>query len=108
MNTAQKQHEWNDRLRSFNDEKFGRATRLGVFEPSETGVNDYWLESGLPFRGIAFEERGGRLSAEILLEGYTHHVENAGRVELIYGTNQTDDGLNVVDRDGRTSALRFE
>jgi hypothetical protein len=81
---------------------------LGVFEPSEAGVNDFWLENGLPFRGVSFEEREGKVSAEILLEGFTHYVENAGRVELIYGTNDTDDGLNVVDTDGRTSVLRFE
>ena len=108
MNTEQKQHDWNARVSDFNAENAGRPTRLGVFEPSNGSVNDYWLESGLPFLGVAFEQLDGRVSAEIILDGFTHLVENADRVELIYGTKEFDDGLNVVDSIGRTSVLRFE
>jgi hypothetical protein len=95
-------------ITAFNSENAGRPTRLGVFEPANGGVNDYWLENGLPLRGVSFEEHNGRLTAEIMLDGFVHTVENAGRIELIYGSNEIDDGLNVIDSAGRTSVLRFE
>ena len=108
MSTAQRQRDWNARVTAFNLENTGRPTRLGVFEPSEAGSNDYWLESGLPLKGIAFEQHNGRLSAEIMLDGFTHVIENANRVELVYGSSHVNDGLNVVDSEGKTSVLRFE
>jgi hypothetical protein len=110
MSTAlkQKQHDWNARLRAFNSEHAGMSTRLAVFEPRDGAVNDYWLENGLPLNEVSFEEHGGRMTAEILLDGFTHVVANADRVELIYGRDGSDSGLNVVDTDGRTTVLRFE
>ena len=108
MNTGRKQHDWNDRVTSFNSENVGRKTRLGVFESSNGGFGDYWLENGLPLRGVTFEQHNGRMTAEILLDGFTHMIENANRIELIYGSDDTTDGLNVVDCNGRTSVLRFE
>jgi hypothetical protein len=108
MNTVQKQRNWTQVLSAFNAENAGRPTRLGVFESAGDAVNDYWLENGLPLQGVTFEERNGRLSAEILLDGFTHVVENADRVELIFGSSGLDDGINVVDAAGRTSVLRFE
>ena len=109
MNTARKQqHDWNGRLQTFNREHLGRATRLGVFEPSESGMNDYWLENGLAFRGVTIEQHDGKLVTDLLLDGFTHSVKNAGKIELIYGMNEGEDGLNVVDSEGKTSVLRFE
>ena len=108
MNTTQKQHNWNSRISAFNSENAGRPTRLGVFETDNGSVNDYWLENGLPLRGVTFEEHSGRISAEVLLDGFTHVVENTDRIELIYGTDGVNDGLNVIDSEGRTSILRFE
>ena len=108
MNPAQKQRNWNARVAAFNLENGGRPTRIGVFEPSNGSVNDYWLENGFPLRGVTFEEHNGRLSAEISLEGFTHFVENTDRVELIYGSSGLDDGMNMIDSEGRTSSLRFE
>ena len=104
----QRQHEWNASVSDFNSKNAGRATRLAVFEPSNGPVNDYWLENGLALRGVVFEEHNGRIAAEILLDGFTHVVEDADRLELIYGSTCLDDGLNVVDSDGKTSVLRFE
>jgi hypothetical protein len=108
MHSIQRQRDWNSRVSAFNLENAGRPTRLGVFERSDGSVNDYWLENGLALRGVTFDERNDRVSAEILLDGFTHVVENAQRIELVYGSNGIDDGLNVIDSEGRTSVLRFD
>ena len=108
MGTARKQHEWLKFLKFFSEQNAGRPTRLGVFERCGDFVNDYWLENGLGLRGVTFEERNDHVSAQILLDGFTHVVENAERIELVYGSNGIDDGLNVIDSEGRTSILRFD
>jgi len=108
MNSTQRQHDWNSRVSVFNAENAGRPTRLGVFERSNGSVNDYWLENGLTLRGVSFEERNDHVVAQILLDGFTHVVENAERIELVYGSNGFDEGLNVIDSEGRTAILRFD
>ena len=85
-----------------------QKNQTGVFESSNRGFNDYWLENGLLLRGVTIEQLNGRTSAEILLDGFTHMIENADRIELVYGSDDTTDGLNVVDFNSRTSVLRFE
>ena len=108
MNTAQKQRNWNHRVSLFNEENIGRPTRLGVFERLEHGLNDYWLENGRTFKGVTIEDRNGKLAAEVLLDGYAHMICEAAKLELIYDAEGSQDGINILDSDGRTTILRFE
>ena len=108
MNTKQTQHRWGAQLSQFSRENLGRTTRLGVFEPGDRGTVDYWLEDGLPLREVVCEENNGARFVEIILDGFTHSIGNAMRLEFLFGTEKPDDGLNVVDADGRTTILRFE
>ncbi len=108
MNSKQTQHKWRTQLGVFARENAGRSTRLGVFEPTGSGIVDYWLEDGLPLREVVCEEINGARFVEIILDGFTHTISNARRLEFLYGTDELDDGLNVIDGDGRTSTLRFD
>ena len=107
MNTKQMQHRWRAQLTLFSEENLGRPTRLGVFEPAREGMMDYWLENGLPLLEVVFEEHDGSKSVEIILDGFTHTIRQAKRLELLFG-DEPEDGLNVIDAYGRTSVLRFE
>ena len=101
------QHRWRAQLTIFSEENLGRPTRLGVFEPATEGMMDYWLENGLALREVVLEEHNGSRSIEIILDGFTHTIRQAKRLELLFG-DETEDGLNVIDANGRTSVLRFE
>jgi len=107
MNTKQMQHRWRAQLTIFSEENLGRPTRLGVFEPATEGMMDYWLENGLALREVVLEEHNGSRSIEIILDGFTHTIRQAKRLELLFG-DEPEDGLNVIDAYGRTSVLRFE
>jgi hypothetical protein len=107
MNTKQMQHRWRAQLTVFSEENLGRLTRLGVFEPAREGMMDYWLENGLPLLEVVLEEHNGSRSIEIILDGFTHTIRQAKRLELLFG-DETEDGLNVIDANGTTSVLRFE
>ena len=107
MNTKQMQHRWRAQLTIFSEENLGRPTRLGVFEPATEGMMDYWLENGLALREVVFEEHKGAKSIEIILDGFTHTIRQVKRLELLFG-EEAEDGLNVIDVNGRTSILRFE
>ena len=108
MNTESKQHSWNSQLRIFNEQNRGRPTRLGVFEKSDSGINDFWLENGLPLREVVFESHNGSSFVEMIFDGFTHTISHAKRMEFQFGVDGNEDGLDVVDSEGRTSVLRFE
>ena len=108
MNSRSKQHRWCGQLQSFSSENRGRPTRLGVFEPTDGGTNDFWLENGLPLQEVVFENHNGSSFVEMIFDGFTHTISNARRMEFHVGISRNDDGLNVVDANGRTSVLRFE
>lgn len=95
-------------LELFTAQNLGRSTRLGVFEVGMDAVTDYWLESGLPLVNIIFD-RGHRLPAcRITVGEITHVVLYAARLSLHFSLNGGEDGLDVVDQEGRTTVLRFE
>jgi len=108
MNTKAKLHDWMEQITLFSTENVGRPTRLGVFEPLNYGLNDYWLEDRLPLNGIDVDQHDGEATITIHLDGYTYRVPRAKRINLHYSVDGTDDGFDVVDAAGRTSVLRFE
>ncbi len=100
--------KWTEQLRLFNLENRGRPTRLGVFEPTNGVLNDYWLEDGLPFEGVVIDKKGKVTKVEILLAGYEHVIDDARRFEIHFTLNGGEDGVNVVNAGGATTILRFE
>lgn len=108
MNTAIQEHEWRKTLRFFNEQNSERPTRLGVFEPNREAAADYWLECGLPFRGIDIDPQPDRLNVQILVGSFEHEVDNAVKLSWHMTTTGDEDGLDIVDAAGRTTVLRFE
>ena len=108
MNEVTKPHDWSQQLELFSKQNLGRRTRLGVFEPNEDAVTDYWVENGLPFEEIVMEFRDGSATIAIILRDLTHTINNARKIEFHASIDRNDDGLNVTDSDGRTTFLRFE
>lgn len=108
MKTAAKQHEWTKYLRFFSEQNAGRLTRLGVFERNGDVVTDYWLESGLPLKGIDMDTRGDRQSVQITVGNYTHEVKEAVKLVFQFSYAGDEDGIDVSDDNGRTTVLRFE
>jgi len=108
VNSMSKQPNWEPQLNLFTQQNHGRPTRLGVFEPLNYGVNDYWLEDGLPLESVEIEHHTEKPMVRIVVGDFTHTVPNAEKIELRYSADGKDDGFDVVDSDGRTSVLRFE
>ena len=108
MNMESKLPEWSRQVSLFSEQNYGRPTRLGVFEPLNYGVNDYWLEDGLPLDAVHVDTRNGTSDVSITVGGFTHSVNGAKQIDLHYTVDGTNDGIDVVDSEGRTSILRFE
>lgn len=104
MTAAGTRHKWEEMLRFFTQQNIGRNTRLGTFE----GGQDYWLESGLGFQGIDLDGRGDLPSVQISLDGYTRSVDNVTGLSFRLGHTGEEDGIDITDRDGNTTLLRFE
>jgi Family of unknown function (DUF5335) len=108
MNGQKPEHEWNKYLRFFSEQNEGRPTRLGVFEPNSGAAADYWLECGLPLVGVDLDTTGGALTLQIIAGSLTHEVKNAVKVTYQITAAGDEDGLDVLDADGRLTVLRFE
>ena len=108
MNEAKQSHEWEKYLKFFSAQNAGRMTRLGVFESHDHVVNDYWLESGLPFVGIDIDARGERPSVQVTVGHYTHDASNVVKLEFKLSLSGEEDGIDITDVEGRTTILRFE
>jgi hypothetical protein len=100
--------KWTEQLRLLNEENKGRPTRLGVYEPGNAGVIDYWLEDGLPFGGVVIDKKGKHTKVEMMLGTYEHVIDDARRFEIHFTLNGGEDGVNVTDANGSTTILRFE
>ena len=100
--------DWTKLLNYYSKQNEGRRTRLGVFELKGDVVNDYWLEGGLPLVGVAVEHGNGRDSVIITLGQLTHVVRNAIKLTFHCTSSGYEDGLDILDRDDRTTILRFE
>ena len=108
MNSAKAQHSWESFLRFYSDQNKGRKTRLGVFDRSGETVTDYWIEDGLPLDGIDIDPNRHLPTIEILLDGYSHSINGVRSLNAHYSHLLEDDGLDIVDADGKTTVLRFE
>ncbi len=86
----------------------GRPTRLGVFARADDIVNDYWIESGLPFAGISLEAGSGLPALQIEIGTYQHKVEKIVRLAIKLSASGEEDGLDILNTHGQTTVLRFE
>jgi hypothetical protein len=102
------EQEWSRFIDFFNDEYRGRRTRLAVFEKHGEVANDYWVESGLPLSGISIESHDPRLAVAIELGSFTHEISDANQLAFHLTRTGEEDGVDIVDSQGRTTILRFE
>lgn len=108
MNGTKNQHNWANQLKFFSEQNTGRATRLGVFEPSSGVAADYWIECGLPLIGVDLDMHGDVLAVQIMAGSLTHEIKNAVKLSYHLTASGDEDGLDVLDRDGQMTVLRFE
>jgi hypothetical protein len=108
MNEVTRQHSWSTVLKEYSEQNKDRPTRLGLFELEKGNVNDYWIEDGLPLTGIDVDFHGDIPAIEIVLGDYTHSIKGARRFELHFSLNGDDDGISIIDSEGKTTVLRFE
>ncbi len=108
MNAVKTRHNWAAFLKFYNEQNAGRRTRLGVFENDRGVVNDYWIEDGLPLKGLDIDVDGELPSIEIMFSGYSHSVNNARGLKIHYSLEGNEDGIDITGNDGKTTVLRFE
>lgn len=108
MSTAKQEHEWSRVLQFFNEQNSQRPTRLGVFEPNRAAADDYWIECGLPFGGIDVEARSNRIDLQLIVGTLDHSVKNAVKLSWQLTAQGDEDGIDILDAEGRTTVLRFE
>lgn len=108
MNTVQQEHKWSRSLQFFSKENSKRPTRLGVFEPNLAAADDYWVECGLPLGGVDIDVNSGRLDIQLFLGTLDHTVRNVIKLSWQMTASGDEDGLDIIDADGRTTVLRFE
>ncbi len=99
--------EWAENIDLFNRQNSGRPTRLGVFEPQNGVVNDYWIENGLPLIGLVLESHNDLPTVEISLEGLSRSVMNVVQFGIKLSSQGDEDGVDLVDSSGNTTMLRF-
>lgn len=108
MNSAKPEHEWDKVLEFFNEQNSDRPTRLGVFEPNRAAADDYWIECGLPFKGIAVEPGPNGLDLQLFVGTLDHTVRNVVKLSWQLTAFGDESGVDILDTDGRTTVLRFE
>ena len=102
------EQEWSRFIKFFNKGNAGRRTRLAVFEKHGDVANDYWVESDLPLSGISIASHEPRLAVVIELGSFTHEVSDATQLNFHLTRTGDEDGVDIVDSQGRTTILRFE
>ncbi len=108
MNAAATQHEWSKYMRFYTENNAGRATRLGIFERNGGVVNDYWLESGLPFVGLDVDAHHDLPAVQISVGELCHEVNNAVDMVFHISASGDEDGIDITSSDGNITVLRFE
>ena len=108
MESKEVHSHWQKLIDVLNQHFKGRETRLGVFEREDEVVNDYWIESGLEFSAVSLDLDGALPSLQIEIGNYLHKVANIIRVAIKLSSSGDEDGLDILDGDGRTTVLRFE
>ncbi len=95
-------------MKFYTENKVDRPTRLGVFERQGDTVNDYWLESGLPFIGIDIDTRRDLPSVPISIGDICHAVVDAVDMAFHFSASGDEDGVDIKSNNGNTTVLRFE
>ena len=108
--------DWQTSLTDFGERNKMRATRLEVLGASREVESDFWLEDGLLLTGITLEvDRDRGPSVEIMLHspaapthGHLCHTIAGIKRLAIDGDNRTDGGLELEDKEGAVTLMRFE
>lgn len=108
MNATRLQHNWDRFLKFYSTGNMARSTRLGIFEPGSGSVSDYWLECGVPFGGISLSIDGNTPTIRIIMGTLTHEVRNVVKLSIHLTASGDEDGLDVIDADGKVTVFRFE
>jgi|SRR5687767_917774 len=108
MNAPKQQADWANFLKYYSKANMDRPTRIGLFEKIGDVTDDYWIEDGLPLRGIDLDDKNGIPVIEILLQGYTHVVRGVRTIRPTYSIDGTEDGLDLIGPGETTTILRFE
>ena len=108
MNKIIDKTDWIPFLSEYSAKHATRPTRLGVFEQDDDKVEDLWIEDGLPLVAVDPYRNNGSMRVDIVFENYVHPVDDVAAV--IHYSDEYEDGagLDLVDKSGRTTILRFE
>lgn len=99
---------WAKYVKVFNDLYGGEETRLGIFQRDDNVMTDYWIGSGMPLSAVTLD-RGGDLPAIHILAGNLDHpIHNVIELKFKLTARGDEDGLDIIDVDGRTTVLRIE
>ena len=94
-------------LAHYSEMNSGRPTRVGVISPDGPALHDYWLSSGLPLLDISFDD--ARTPTVLLRVGeLSHNVNEPVKISIIFTRDHSEDGIDLSDKDGNTTMLRFE
>ena len=107
MNEEINEMNWTAFMREYSKRNQGRATRLGIFEASTGATNDYWIHDGVPVVALDGYSKNGKFTVDLFFTGFTHSIDGAARIVRIAESGM-DDGLDILDAQGRTTMLRFE
>jgi len=108
--------DWQRTLTDFGERNKMRSTRLEVFGAAREVESDFWLEDGLLLAGITLEmDRGRGATVEIMLQApapatyghMTHTIAGMKRL-AIDKANGPDEALELEDKDGVVTIVRFE
>ena len=99
--------DWKEFFQDFNTLHRGERTRLGVFEAHDGVVSDLWIEDGLPFLDIDVESKDGRETIGLVFERFRHSIEKASTITQL-SDEEVGGGLDILDDEGKITALRFE
>ncbi len=111
------QSQWASYFAGFNERNEMRPTRLEVIGQAGAVETDFWLEDGLLFAGISLSPDGADAPrVEIMLAGgmaddkhhLTHAVRGARQVWRELGTDAREAALEIEDKKGLTTILRFD
>jgi hypothetical protein len=101
-------HEWANLFQFYTQMYKGQPTRLGFFENENGTVIDYWIEDGLPLTGIDIDTVNSGACVEIVLGDLTHTVKDPAKITAYFSIDGAENGLDILDRAGTTTILRFE
>lgn len=108
MTKAGTENNWDRYLAFFAKEWSGRPTRLGVFEPNQNAADDYWLECGVPFDSWTMDTKAGHRTLHLQLGRLRHEIREPRQITFHLTIDGQEDGIDVLDSQGRKTILRFE